>query len=103
MASYDPRRCGAKGDGLSKDTEALQKAADACAAAGGGTLLLGPGRYLSGTVRLSSNTVLRIEQGATLLGSQDRADYLRFFGSSSVMIHLRNSASVAKLLMSSFP
>jgi hypothetical protein len=66
---------GAKGNGLTKDTGAIQKAVEACAAAGGGTVVLRGGTFLSGTITLASHIVLRIEAGATLLGSRDAADY----------------------------
>jgi hypothetical protein len=73
--AWDPRAFGAKGDGRSVDTRALQAAIDACAAAGGGTVRLAGGVYLSGTIVLSSNVTLRVEAGATLLGSRNIDDY----------------------------
>jgi polygalacturonase len=66
---------GAKGDGITKDTAAIQKAIDACEARGGGTVRLAKGTYLTGPITLKSHITLRIEPGATLLGSQDKADY----------------------------
>jgi polygalacturonase len=72
---YDVRQYGAKGDGRSKNTEAIQRAVDECTSAGGGTVYLSPGVYLSGTVVLKENVTLRLESGATLLGSTDLADY----------------------------
>jgi polygalacturonase len=74
-AVYDVRQYGARGDGREKDTEAIQKAVDTCASAGGGTVYLSPGTYLSGTVVLKENVTFRLESGATLLGSTDLADY----------------------------
>lgn len=71
----DPRSFGAKGDGATKDTAALQRALDRCAVLGGGTVLVSGGRYLTGALRMGSNTVLRIDEGAALLGSPDLADY----------------------------
>jgi polygalacturonase len=70
----DPLNFGAKADGVTKDTAAIQAAIDACAA-GGGTVLLRHGVFLSGTIRLHSHVTLRIEAGATLRGSQDDEDY----------------------------
>ena len=62
---------GAMGDGKTLCTEAIQKAVDACAKAGGGTVCVPAGRYLSGAIFLKSNVMLHIEQGATLLASMD--------------------------------
>jgi polygalacturonase len=67
---------GAKGDGITKDTKAIQDAIDACAAAkGGGTVRLATGIFLTGPIVLKSHIALEVDAGATLLGSQDKADY----------------------------
>ena len=69
------RDFGAAGDGQTKDTAALQKALDACAAAGGGIVLLPRGHYLIGSVVLGANTTLQLEASASLCGSPDPNDY----------------------------
>lgn len=74
-ASCDPRSYGAKGDGATKDTVAIQKAIDACAVKGGGTVVLHAGTYVSAPIVLKSNTTLQLDKGATLLGSPDHGDY----------------------------
>src|SRR4051794_24176330 len=56
-------------------TAAIQKGIDACAAAGGGTVVLANGRFLSGTLFIKSGVTLRIDEGATLLGSTSPDDY----------------------------
>jgi polygalacturonase len=66
---------GAKADGTTKDTLALQKAIDGCAGKGGGTVRLARGTFLSGPIVLKSHIALEIDAGATLLGSQDKGDY----------------------------
>lgn len=74
-AVYDVTDFGARGDGSRLDTAAIQRAIDACAQAGGGVVVLPSGRFLSGTVELKSHVELRLEAGATLLGSKNLADY----------------------------
>ena len=69
------RTYGARADGVTKDTHAIQAAIDACEAKGGGTVLLTAGTYLSAPIILKSNITLHLDKGATLLGSPDHADY----------------------------
>ena len=66
---------GAKGDGTTLNTIAIQAAIDACAENGGGTVSIPAGSYLSGTIELKSHIVLRLEPGAVLRGSEDLRDY----------------------------
>lgn len=73
--SFNVRASGAIGDGHTKDTAALQKALDACAAAGGGTVVVPAGVYLTGSLVLGPNTTLRLEARANLQGSPDIEDY----------------------------
>jgi len=71
---YDVRSFGARGNGKTLDTGAIQKAIDACAVTGG-KVYFPPGTYLSGTLVLKSNVMLHISQGAILLGSTNIGDY----------------------------
>jgi len=71
----DIRDFGAKPDGKTLCTEAIQAAIDRCAAAGGGTVLLPAGRWLSGTIFLKSHVTLRLAAGCVLWGSTDPKDY----------------------------
>ena len=71
----NPREFGAKGDGVTLDTLAIQRAIDSCAEAGGGTVLLDEGIYVSGTVKLRSNVTLKIDETAVLRGSANIQDY----------------------------
>ncbi|MEX0654637.1 MAG: glycosyl hydrolase family 28 protein [Phycisphaeraceae bacterium] len=54
-------------------TAQLQQAMDACAAAGGGTVVVPPGRHEVGTIRLRSHVHLHLQAGATLLASDEPA------------------------------
>ena len=72
---YDMRDFGAKADGQTLCTQAIQAAIDKCTAAGGGTVYLPPGRFLSGTIYLKSGVTLHLDSGCTLLGSTSLKDY----------------------------
>ena len=70
----DVKSFGAVGNGVTKDTRAIQSAIDACAG-GHGTVVFSGGRFLSGMISLRSDLTVRLEADATLLGSRDDADY----------------------------
>jgi polygalacturonase len=67
---FDVREYGAVGDGKTLDTDAINKAVNAAAAAGGGTVHFPAGTYLSFSIRLKSNIALYLDQGATLLAAE---------------------------------
>src|ERR1700749_1422075 len=66
---------GAVSDGKTLSSPFIQKAIDACAAKGGGIVTLQPGTYVSGSLFLKSNVLLRIDKGVLILGSQNFNDY----------------------------
>ena len=73
---YNVLDYGAKADGITKDTKAVQAAIDACTQNGGGTVLIPGGKtVVIGTIYLKDFVTLHIENGAVLLGSPDIADY----------------------------
>lgn len=74
-ATCDVRDYGAKGDGLAKDTFAIQSAIEDCERRGGGTVRLTSGTYLSAPIVLESDIALQLDRGATLKGSPDQSDY----------------------------
>ena len=73
--ALDVRGFGAKGDGVAKDTAALQQAIDRCWVLGGGEVVVPAGNYLTGALALRSHTILRLENDANIVGSPDLADY----------------------------
>jgi polygalacturonase len=73
--SLNVRDQGATGDGVTKDTVAIQQTIERCSVFGGGEVVVPAGNYLTGALALRSNVTLRIEDGASLLGSPDMADY----------------------------
>ncbi|MCX5633083.1 MAG: glycosyl hydrolase family 28 protein [Phycisphaerae bacterium] len=72
---FDVRRFGAKGDGKTLDTEAIQKALDECGKAGSGTVRLTAGIYLSKPIFLRSGTTLQLDEGATLKATDEPNDF----------------------------
>jgi hypothetical protein len=69
------RELGARGDGTTTDTAALQAAIDRCTAEGGGTVLVPAGTYLTAPLTLGDCVTLHLEAGATLVATTDLDDY----------------------------
>jgi polygalacturonase len=72
---YEVTKYGARNDGKTLNTKAIQAAIDACAAKGGGIVTFAPGNYLTGSIYVKKGVHLRIDEGVQILGSQDLADY----------------------------
>lgn len=66
---------GATRDGNALNTAAINKAIKTCGESGGGTVIIPPGKYLSGPIELMSNVTLHLESGATIKGSSKLEDY----------------------------
>ena len=71
---FDVKKFGAKGNGRTDDTEAINKAV-AAAAYTGGTVLLRDGVFPSGEIKLASDMTLFVDPSATVIGSQDHSKY----------------------------
>jgi polygalacturonase len=67
---YNVKAFGAKGDGVTLDTPAINKAIETAAAAGGGTVRFPAGNYLSVSIRLKSHITLYLDQGATIVAAE---------------------------------
>ena len=75
--SLDVHAFGAKGDGKSIDTPSINRAIEAAAAAGGGTVYFPAGQYLCYSIHLESNVALFLDQGAVIVAA-DPPPELRF-------------------------
>ena len=73
---YNIINYGARSDGKTCNTTAIQNAVDDCHRNGGGRILVPPGRFITGTIRLYSNMELYLEAGSILSGSENNKDYL---------------------------
>jgi hypothetical protein len=72
---HNIRNYGAKGDGKTPDTSAVQAAIDACAKEKGGIVLVPAGDFVVGTIELKSNVTLHLAAAGRLLGSDNIEHY----------------------------
>ena len=71
-AQFNVRDYGAKGDGRTLDSPAINAAIEAAVGQGGGQVVLPAGTYLSGSIRLKSNIDLHLMPGATILAANPK-------------------------------
>ena len=67
---FDVRKYGASGDGKTLDTDAVNRAIEAAAAAGGGTVVFPPGVYLCFSIRLKSYVHLYLTEGSSIVAAE---------------------------------
>jgi polygalacturonase len=75
VAVFNITNYGATADGKTLNTAALQKTIDACSAAGGGTVRVPAGNFLTMPFRLASGINLHLDKGAVILISDDITNY----------------------------
>ena len=66
---FDIKAFGARGDGTALDSPAINRAIEAAASSGGGTVRFPAGSYLCYSIRLKSNVTLYLDQGATIIAA----------------------------------
>ena len=74
-ATFDITAFGAKGDGKTQNREAINKAIEAAAVAGGGTVTFPAGTWLTGSIHLRSNVTLHLDRGAVIEASSEASAY----------------------------
>jgi hypothetical protein len=97
---FNVREFGAKGDGKTLDTVAIQSAIDAAHKDQGGIVLIPAGTFVVGTIELKSNVTLKLAVQGRLLGSERPEDYKAGKGippsnGNIVMISAANAENVA--------
>jgi len=74
---FDVCDYGAKGDGKTLDTVAIQKALDACGKAHGGVVRFTTGTYLSQPITLRTETTVELDAGAKLQATTNHSDFMK--------------------------
>ncbi|BAV06476.1 polygalacturonase [Filimonas lacunae] len=73
--TYNIVTFGAKADGKTNNTAAIQQAIDKASQEGGGQVLVPAGKFVTGVIALKSGVNLHLAANAVLLGSSNRSDY----------------------------
>ncbi|MDQ6755820.1 MAG: glycoside hydrolase family 28 protein [Bacteroidota bacterium] len=73
--SFSITNYGAASDGQTLNTNAFEKTIAACAAAGGGKVIVPAGLWLTGPIQLQSNIDLHVERGALIIFTKDHSQY----------------------------
>lgn len=94
---FNVKDFGASGEKSQNATRAIQRAVEACAAAGGGMVYFPPGDYSSGTIHLRSRVRLYLEAGATVYSIKDKSAFDRealFYGEDLVNLTLEGRGTI---------
>ncbi len=83
---YNASLFGIKSDGITLNTQSIQKAIDFIHEKGGGKLDFYVGRYLTGTIQLKSNVQIELKEGAVLVGTTSIHDYLAVDGKRGLIV-----------------
>ncbi len=75
MLTINAREYGISGDGVTVNTEKIQKAIEECTENGGGRIVFEGGTFLTGCIHMKSNVELHIDFDAVLMASEDPKDF----------------------------
>lgn len=92
---YNVLNYGAKGDGVTLDTKALQATIDLCSKEGGGRVVLPRGIYLSGTINLKSGVELHLDNGSEIRATLDLDEYQQHNDSLAGLFYTEDAQNVA--------
>jgi polygalacturonase len=83
---YNASLFGIKSDGITLNTQSIQKAIDFIHEKGGGKLIFSVGKYLSGSIQLKSNVSIELKEGAVLLATTAIYDYVGLSGNKALIV-----------------
>ena len=83
---YNASLFGIKSDGITLNTQSIQRAIDFISEKGGGKLKFYVGRYLTGSVQLKSNVSIELNEGAVLVGTTSIYDYMGINGTKALIM-----------------
>lgn len=93
--SFCITKYGAKNDGLTLNTRAINKAIDDCSKKGGGVVIIPPGFWLTGPVELKTNVNLHLKKNALLQFTDDFNHYKLVAGNWEGLPQMRNQSPVS--------
>jgi polygalacturonase len=93
---YNASLFGIKSDGITLNTQSIQKAIDFISEKGGGKLKFYVGRYLTGSVQLKSNVSIELNEGAVLVGTTSIYDYMGVNNLKALMMANKTLVSLEK-------
>lgn len=88
-------RFGAKADGITLNTGAINNAIDACSKNGGGVVLVPAGLWITGPIELKSNVNLHLQRNAVLQTTDDLSQFRLVAGNWEGIPQMRNQSPVS--------
>lgn len=83
---YNASLFGIKSDGITLNTQSIQKAIDFIHEKGGGKLIFSVGKYLTGSIQLKSQVSIELKEGAVLLATSSNYDYVKLKENKALIV-----------------